>query len=50
MLEQHDVPGGWCHSFTLNGRVLAPEYITSDYWQKVNLLINSIKVWELPMT
>jgi all-trans-retinol 13,14-reductase len=21
LLEQHDVPGGWCHSFTLNGQL-----------------------------
>jgi len=24
LLEQHDVPGGWCHSFTLNGQRFSP--------------------------
>ncbi|RXR31590.1 NAD(P)/FAD-dependent oxidoreductase [Flavobacterium piscinae] len=24
VLEQHDVPGGWCHSFTLNGQRFSP--------------------------
>ncbi len=24
VLEQHDVPGGWCHSFTLNGSRFTP--------------------------
>ncbi len=24
MLEQHDVPGGWCHSFTLKGQRFSP--------------------------
>ena len=24
ILEQHDVPGGWCHSFTLNGQRFSP--------------------------
>ncbi|MGS0523875.1 phytoene desaturase family protein [Zobellia nedashkovskayae] len=24
MLEQHDVPGGWCHSFYLNGHRFTP--------------------------
>ena len=24
LLEQHDVPGGWCHSFKLNGQSFSP--------------------------
>lgn len=24
LLEQHDVPGGWCHSFTMNGQRFSP--------------------------
>jgi len=24
LLEQHDVPGGWCHSFTLSGQRFSP--------------------------
>ena len=24
VLEQHSVPGGWCHSFTLNGQRFSP--------------------------
>src|SRR6185295_14795498 len=24
VLEQHDVPGGWCHSFMLNGQRFSP--------------------------
>jgi len=24
IVEQHDVPGGWCHSFTLNGQRFSP--------------------------
>ena len=24
LLEQHDVPGGWCHSFTLKGQRFSP--------------------------
>ncbi|MBS2024946.1 MAG: NAD(P)-binding protein, partial [Deltaproteobacteria bacterium] len=24
VLEQHDVPGGWCHSFTLEGHRFSP--------------------------
>ena len=24
VLEQHDVPGGWCHSFQLNGHRFSP--------------------------
>lgn len=24
VLEQHDVPGGWCHSFYLNGQRFSP--------------------------
>ena len=24
VLEQHDVPGGWCHSFYLNGHRFTP--------------------------
>ena len=24
VLEQHDVPGGWCHSFTLQGQRFCP--------------------------
>ena len=24
LLEQHDVPGGWCHSFMLNGQKFSP--------------------------
>ncbi len=24
VLEQHDVPGGWCHSFTLEGYRFSP--------------------------
>src|SRR5438874_1262208 len=24
VLEQHDVPGGWCHSFTLGGHRFSP--------------------------
>jgi len=25
VLEQHSVPGGWCHSFTLKGQRFVPE-------------------------
>lgn len=47
VLEQHDVPGGWCHSFTLNGQRFSPgvHYIgLLDEGQSTNLLYKGLGV------
>src|SRR5690606_10038970 len=47
VLEQHDVPGGWCHSFTLNGQRFSPgvHYIgLLDEDQSTNLLYKGLGI------
>ncbi|MEZ4839491.1 phytoene desaturase family protein [Flavobacterium sp.] len=47
VLEQHDVPGGWCHSFTLNGQRFSPgvHYIgLLGEGQSTNLLYRSLGI------
>ncbi len=47
VLEQHDVPGGWCHSFTLNGQRFSPgvHYIgLLDEGQSTNKLYKGLGV------
>lgn len=47
VLEQHNVPGGWCHSFTLNGQRFSPgvHYIGHlDEGQSTNLLYKGLGV------
>ncbi len=47
VLEQHDVPGGWCHSFQLNGHRFSPgvHYIgLIEEGQSTNLLYRGLGV------
>lgn len=47
VLEQHDVPGGWCHSFTLNGQRFSPgvHYIgLLDEGQSTNVLYKGLGI------
>lgn len=47
VLEQHDVPGGWCHSFTLKGQRFSPgiHYIGMlDEGQSANQLYKGLGV------
>ncbi len=47
VLEQHTVPGGWCHSFTLNGQRFSPgvHYIgLLDEGQSTNVLYKGLGV------
>ena len=47
VLEQHDVPGGWCHSFTLQGQRFCPgvHYIgLVDQGQSTNELFKSLGI------
>ena len=37
VLEQHDVPGGWCHSFYLNG-------VVHGYYDYYNLIEYLVKM------
>ena len=41
VLEQHDVPGGWCHSFYLNGYRFILELVSDTK-------IETIRVVSLP--
>lgn len=47
VLEQHSVPGGWCHSFTLNGQRFSPgvHYIgLLDEGQSTNILYKALGI------
>ncbi|GGD80790.1 phytoene desaturase family protein [Planktosalinus lacus] len=47
VLEQHDVPGGWCHSFMLNGQRFSPgvHYIgLLDEGQSTNILYRGLGI------